>query len=151
MRHVTWAVALVGLAVPAVTGCVTVRGDAVPQRPADSGASARETAPERRDAGAEPRMVRPSVRETLSRPRPAPEFGGPPDTDGTRREATGRPDRGVPPAGGARDATPEPRDPVVRSPRLPRGDAGVCDLGRRYGGWAEGSAQARACERTYGN
>ncbi|THA23430.1 hypothetical protein E4198_00550 [Streptomyces sp. RKND-216] len=55
---------------------------------------------------------------------------------------------GRPAPGGAA----ERRSPALRPgdmPGLP-GGAGMCDLGRRYGGWDAGSAPQDACERAYG-
>ncbi len=154
MRRVTGAVVLVGVAVSAVTGCVTVRGEAKPQRSGEAGPSQRESLPPD-DAAAEPRMSRPSVREGLSEPVPAPSradedappaaVGGPPP---------GAPGDDVPPAGnGAPRRAPEPRTPVVRSPAVPElpGGHGMCDLGRQYGGWNEGSAPEQVCENAYGS
>jgi hypothetical protein len=159
---------LVGVAVSAVTGCLTVRGKPEPHRSPDAGPSRLEESPEPAGVGPEPRMARPSLREGLSRP--VPERSGPHDAapgtgtapgaaEDTRSEQGRRPAARGSDGPGRRAAVPrgsggvpEPRDPVVRSggtPELP-GDAGVCDLGRRYGGWAAGSAQQQACQEAYG-
>ncbi|MFF3032565.1 hypothetical protein ACFVS7_16375 [Streptomyces rubiginosohelvolus] len=146
---------LVGLAVTAVSGCVSVAPGTVPSPPPGPGATgpAQDVAPQ---------IVQPPAREGLevvpdpSRPPSRPSSPAPPAA-GSPAEA-----RPAGPAGAARPpgrADPPrrapdraPRVPSVTVPALPRvpGGADVCALGRGYGGWPAGSPQARICSETYG-
>ncbi|PCG83555.1 hypothetical protein CIB93_24120 [Streptomyces sp. WZ.A104] len=150
---------LVGLAVTAVSGCVSVTPPAGPPgHPPPPGATgpAQDVAPQ---------IVQPPAREALevmvdpspsaSRPpaptapaasdaRPAPGRAGPPPA----RERTHLPARTRPPRV---PGVPHVVVPVPSVPRLPgSGGTDVCALGRGYGGWPAGSREARSCEEVYG-
>lgn len=153
MRRVTKMVALAGLAGSAATGCVSV--GAPPDSAAGPSASAASTPGV---PGVEqPQFVRPSAREMVSDPRPPADGGhrhtvrpSPADaSSGSASEHAGhtRPADRAPSPRGLR-ATPAP---VVAPPLppLPSG-TGVCDLGRRYGQWKDGSQAARICAQAYG-
>ncbi|SED83561.1 hypothetical protein [Streptomyces sp. TLI_105] len=155
----TTAKILVGAAVAALAGCVSV--DAPPTAPAPVSAPAADTAPAQDVA---PQIVEGPAREALEAALPAPPPSAAP--------------RATPPAGQHRRAVTPPRPerphpaPVPRQrehPRpvarpdlpvlpelteLPRNPpvsrADVCDLGERYGGWDPDSAQARICHGAYG-
>lgn len=157
MRRVTGAVVLMGVAVCAVTGCVSVRGEAAPDRSADPGPSRSAAVPPDGEAAedAEPRRDRPQLREAPSRPLPRRSAGG---EAGDAGAPSASPAVGVAPtsAGGGDPAAAPPGGPgrpapVVRSPAVPElpGGPQMCDLGRRYGGWAEGSMPEEACEQAY--
>ncbi|KFK86334.1 hypothetical protein IX27_29705 [Streptomyces sp. JS01] len=147
---------LFGLAVTAVSGCVSVAPGTVSSPPPGLGATgpAQDVAPQ---------IVQPPAREGLevvpdpsgppARPSsPAPPAAGSPTE--TRRAgpagAARPPERADPPPLRAPDRAP--RVPSVTVPALPRvpGGADVCALGRRYGGWPAGSPQARICSEAYG-
>ncbi|MEU0099762.1 hypothetical protein [Streptomyces sp. NPDC006267] len=151
-RNRITATLLVGLAVTSVSGCVSVEPRAVPfPRPGTTG-PAQDVAPQ---------IVQPPAREALEAvPDPSPSAARPPSPvpPDTRSPAEAR---RAGPAGTARpreraDPPPPrtpPRLPVVTVPALPRvpdGGAGVCALGRGYGGWPAGSPAARSCSETYG-
>ncbi|MCA1269044.1 hypothetical protein ACIPQH_29335 [Streptomyces rubiginosohelvolus] len=146
---------LVGLAVTAVSGCVSVAPGSVSSPPPGPGATgpAQDVAPQ---------IVQPPAREGLE---VVPDPSGPP----ARPSSPAPPAAGSPtetrragPAGAARpperaDPPPRapdraPRVPSVTVPALPRvpGGADVCALGRGYGGWPAGSPQARICSEAYG-
>lgn len=155
MRRVTGAVVLMGVAVCAVTGCVSVRGEAAPDPSGETGPSRSAAVPPDGE-DAEPRSDRPQLREAPSRPLPRRSAGGEAEDAGGPPAS---PAAGVapPPAGGGGGAADAPPGgpgspaPVVRSPAVPElpGGPQMCDLGRRYGGWAEGSMPEEACERAY--
>lgn len=146
---------LVGLAVTAVSGCVSVEPGAVPSpRPGATGPG-QDVAPQ---------IVQPPAREALEVvPDPSPPAARPsssaPPAAGSPAEA-----RRTGPAGAARPREradpPRPRTPrrvpdvpsatVPAVPRVPGGGADVCALGRGYGGWPAGSPEARICEEAYG-
>ncbi|MGW3331784.1 hypothetical protein ACWDF9_14700 [Streptomyces rubiginosohelvolus] len=142
---------LVGLAVTAVSGCVSVEPRAVPSPPAGTGPPVQDVAPQ---------IVQPPAREALEVvPEPSPSAATAPPAAGSPADT-----RRTGPAGAARPR--EPADPPQRRtprrvpgvpsvtvpvvPRLPGGGADVCALGRGYGGWPAGSPQARICSETYG-
>jgi hypothetical protein len=145
---------LVGLAVTAVSGCVSVDPGAVPSpRPGATGPG-QDVAPQ---------IVQPPAREALeavpdssppaarpSSPAP-PAAGSPAEARHTGPAGSARPrERADPP----RPRTPRrvPDVPSVAVPAVPRvpGGADVCALGRGYGGWPAGSPEARICEEAYG-
>ncbi|MFK0134872.1 hypothetical protein ACIQRZ_31435 [Streptomyces rubiginosohelvolus] len=147
---------LVGLAVTAVSGCVSVAPGTISSPPPGPGATgpAQDVAPQ---------IVQPPAREGLevvpdpsgppARPSsPAPPAAGSPTE--TRRAgpagAARPPERADPPQ--RRAPHRAPRVPSVTVPALPRvpGGADVCTLGRGYGGWPAGSPQARICSEAYG-
>ncbi|MFJ2027360.1 hypothetical protein ACIODW_26610 [Streptomyces sp. NPDC087897] len=144
---------LVGLAVTAVSGCVSVEPGVVPSpRPGSSGPG-QDVAPQ---------IVQPPAREALEavpdaspsppsahRPSPAdgptaPSRGGPPG-------AVGPTERADPPRQRA-PHRPRAEPPVAApDPALPRapGGADVCAWGRGYGKWPAGSPQSRICSEAY--
>ncbi|MEU5035127.1 MULTISPECIES: hypothetical protein [Streptomyces] len=147
---------LVGLAVTAVSGCVSVAPGSVSSPPPGPGATgpAQDVAPQ---------IVQPPAREGLevvpdpTRPAARPSSAAPPAAGSpaeTRRAgpagAARPPERADPPQRRAPDRAP--RVPSVAVPALPRvpGGADVCALGRGYGGWPAGSPQARICSEAYG-
>ncbi|MET8747197.1 hypothetical protein [Streptomyces sp. NPDC004728] len=139
---------LMGVAVTALSGCVSVQPQpGVPPRPRASG-PAQDLAPQ---------IVLPPVHDSLEAvPSPEPSASAsrparvqPPDTRRSlpraprqqQRPAATRPrPHGVPPAAN------------VPAPALPAPVAGtdVCALGRGYGRWPAGSPQSRICDDTYG-
>ncbi|MEU0627673.1 hypothetical protein [Streptomyces sp. NPDC005989] len=140
---------LMGVAVTALTGCVSVQPQPdVPPRPRASG-PAQDLAPQ---------IVLPPVHDSLEAvpsPEPSasasrPAHAEPPDTRRSvpraprqQRRPAATPPRphGVPPAA------------TVPAPALPAPVAGrdVCALGRGYGRWPAGSPQSRICDDTYGH
>ncbi|MEU2727039.1 hypothetical protein ABZ650_04780 [Streptomyces griseoviridis] len=170
-RTTTTATLLVTVAVSALTGCVTV------QRPPVSGPAAApvqpSSAPRPEGRGGEQvvqaparealEMIGPSPRDDRpSRPHSAPSAAGSgtdsvPSSDG-RPQAPKVPH--APPRPHPRAAHPEqrPRHPG-HAPRaqfpdpakgVPRSQADVCALGRKYGGWPADSPQSMVCGQTYG-
>ncbi|MER6118510.1 hypothetical protein [Streptomyces sp. NPDC001743] len=136
---------LVGVAVTALSGCVSVPPQpSAPPRP-ESSRPAQDLAPQ---------VVRPPVRDTLEalpEPKSSPSASrrtahAPP---ATRREGP-RPPRQPRPG----QIRPQPRRaaPPVPAPALPAPvtPADVCALGRGYGHWPAGSPQSRICDDTYG-
>ncbi|MCX4986944.1 hypothetical protein [Streptomyces sp. NBC_00572] len=154
----TTAKILVGAAVAALAGCVSV--DAPPTAPAP--APAAETVRPAQDVA--PQIVEGPAREALeaalpapppsARPRAAPTSEvhrrtvAPPRTEAPRKEAVPRQRERPHPA--ARQALPglHGLSDLPKTPPVSRAD--VCDLGERYGGWAPGSDQSRICHGTYG-
>ncbi|MFE7330658.1 hypothetical protein ACFU8W_38115 [Streptomyces sp. NPDC057565] len=137
---------LVGVAVTAVTGCVSVE-------PRSGIAPRPETSRPVQDLA--PQIVGPPVRDSLEAvpdPKPSPRASGrpakaPSDTRRTsprapqQREHVGVPrPRHAPPAAAR----------VLNPPTVPVTGTNVCALGRGYGGWSAGSPAARICEDTYG-
>ncbi|MEE1768232.1 hypothetical protein PUR34_08585 [Streptomyces sp. JV185] len=139
---------LVGVAVTALSGCVSVEPRAdVPPRPRNSGPAQDLT----------PQAVLPPVHDSLgavpdpepsaSAPRPA-NTAPPPRT---RRAAPRAPQQ-------RRQEVTRPRPhrapPAVTAPApvppAPVPGTGVCALGRGYGHWPAGSPQSRICDDTYG-
>ncbi|MFI1188203.1 hypothetical protein [Streptomyces californicus] len=147
------ATLLAGLAVAAVSGCVSVEPGAVPSPRSGTAGPMQDVAPQ---------VVQPPAREALeavpgpspsparaSSPAPSAPDAGPPRRSGPANAA--RPaERADPP----RQRTPHrPRAaPPVIAPAVPRlpGGADVCALGRAYGKWPAGSPQSRICSETYG-
>ncbi|MEU5986189.1 hypothetical protein [Streptomyces sp. NPDC047434] len=140
---------LVGVAVAALSGCVSVEAGPVdPAPPGDVGRPTRDAAPQ---------IVEGPAREALEAALPAPPPdrpapSAPPEGREQRRNAGGpaaHPGRGhasaVPEQHGRRDRTAVDH-PLPKPPRH-RGD--VCDLGERYGGWRPDSDQAKICRGTY--
>ncbi|QES16355.1 hypothetical protein DEJ45_30900 [Streptomyces venezuelae] len=153
----TTAKILVGAAVAALAGCVSV--DTPPTAPGP--APVAETVSPGRDVA--PQIVEGPALEALEAALPAPPSSAPPraapPAEPHRRAAPARPAAPRP------EAVPPPRErptPVTRPalPRLPElgelpkdppvSRADVCELGERYGGWAPGSDQSRICHGTYG-
>ncbi|MEU9321054.1 hypothetical protein [Streptomyces sp. NPDC048295] len=144
---------LVGVAVTALSGCVSVEPRAdVPPRPRNSGPAQDLT----------PQAVLPPVHDSLGAV-PAPQPSAPEPS-----ASAPRPANAAPPPGTRRAAprAPQQRRPEVTRPRPHRAPptvtapapvppaavpkAGVCALGRGYGHWPAGSPQSRICDDTYG-
>ncbi|MEU9330382.1 hypothetical protein AB0D91_42560 [Streptomyces canus] len=174
-RTTTTATLLVTVAVSALTGCVTV------QRPPLSGpppttAPSRLPGPgdAHPDGQAQPQIVQAPAQEALSmidpsrsaKPKGTAPRDGAPGTAATpaqpqpRQPAQARPGHRQHPAP---PAHPEPRHPDARQyqpPRVeipdvarsvPKGPKDVCALGRKYGGWREGSPESVICDQAYGH
>ncbi|MFG3396300.1 MULTISPECIES: hypothetical protein [Streptomyces] len=149
---------LVGLAVTAVSGCVSVTPGTV-SSPSAPGAGA--TGPAQDVA---PQIVQPPAREGLevvpdpSRPPARPASPAPPAAGSPAEARRGGPagvarppERADPPQRRAPDRAPRvPSVTVPALPRVPGGGLDVCVLGRGYGGWPANSPQARICSETYG-
>lgn len=147
----TTAKILVGVAVAALSGCVSIEAPA----PAPAPAPPREVSRPTQDAGVDvaPQIVEGPAREALEAALPPPPPPSPPTTGGQHKEKGGpgaqkakqRPSSGPRKKSRASDAKPpEP-------PRPPRSRGDVCALGEQYGGWHPGSDQAKICRGTYGN
>nr|WP_262928226.1 MULTISPECIES: hypothetical protein [unclassified Streptomyces] len=140
---------MVGAAVAALAGCVSV--EAPPTRPAPAPA-AETVRPTQRVA---PQIVEGPAREALEAALPAPPPSTPPPPEARHRPpAPVRPQDVHPrweqrPHPAVRPALPEPpsRD-LAQHPPLTRAD--VCGLGERYGSWVVGSAPSKICRDTYG-
>ncbi|WP_079056294.1 hypothetical protein [Streptomyces caeruleatus] len=171
-RTTTTATLLVTMAVSALAGCTTVEypppsgGPAVPSQP-----------PAPRPSGSmEPEVVQAPAREALTlietSPRPTPTTSAARPTSPTAPTPT-------PPAPRAhphpRPEHREPRHPGPERPERPRvevpdvsesvrkgvpgnpgstgnpGQADVCSLGKKYGGWRPDSPESKICEQTYGH
>ncbi|WP_433918219.1 hypothetical protein [Streptomyces canus] len=177
-RTTTTATLLVTVAVSALTGCVTVQRPAV-SGPPPTTAPARlpEPGEARPDGQAQPQIVQAPAQEALSMIDPSgsarPEGAAPRDiAPGTaaapaepqhRQPAQARPGH---PRHPAHPAHPAPRHQDVRHYRpprveipdvarsvpksVPKGPKDVCALGRKYGGWQEGSPESVICDQTYG-
>ncbi|MFE5943011.1 hypothetical protein [Streptomyces sp. NPDC056480] len=156
----TTAKILVGAAVAALAGCVSV--DTPPTAPAP--ASAAETVRPGQDVA--PQIVEGPALEALEAALPAapPPSATPratPSPEARRREAAPpRPEASRPESVPRQRERPRPetRPPLPGLPAEPAGlpkippvsRADVCDLGERYGGWAPGSDPSRICHGTYG-
>ncbi|MFJ9103347.1 hypothetical protein ACIRJM_33315 [Streptomyces sp. NPDC102405] len=177
-RTTTTATLLVTVAVSALTGCVTVQRPPV-SGPPPATAPSRLPGPggARPDGQAQPQIVQAPAQEALSMidpsPSSKPEGTAPRDrAPGTaaapaqpqpRHPAQARPGH---PQHPARPAHPEPRHPDSRRHRpprveipdvarsipksVPKGPKDVCALGRKYGGWQQGSPESVICDQTYG-
>ncbi|MFE7241344.1 hypothetical protein [Streptomyces sp. NPDC057580] len=138
---------LVGVAVTAVTGCVSVE-------PRSGIAPRPETSRPVQDLA--PQIVGPPVRDSLGAipdPKPSPKASdrpakAPSDTRHTAPRAPQQREHvGVP---RPRHAPPTAAR-VLNPPAAPVTGTNVCALGRGYGGWSAGSPEARICEDTYGH
>ncbi|PNG22188.1 hypothetical protein C1J00_10835 [Streptomyces cahuitamycinicus] len=158
------------VAVSALSGCTTV-----PRPPAPGPSAAPSlSAPEREDE-AETQIVQAPAREALQlieetsrRPEPVASATGP------AAPPAAAPEPGTPQPGHRdvrpRPARPEHPEPARRGPQrahaglpdvsesvrqdveksVPKGNADICALGRRYGGWRADSPEATICRDTYG-
>ncbi|MDX3855282.1 hypothetical protein [Streptomyces sp. AK02-01A] len=142
---------LMGAAVTAVCGCVTVEAPrpapgAVPRPVASSSAAG--------PGSVESQIVQGPAREALAPIASAgPEPAGSPSPSpvrGTGPERTSGHER--PPAAPPRPRQQRPRErPAAQRPLAPAPAAGnVCVLGETYGRWPADSPQARICRNTYG-
>ncbi|MFD3534899.1 hypothetical protein [Streptomyces sp. NPDC058664] len=161
----TTAKILVGAAVAALAGCVSVDAP----RPAPVPAPAAETETVRPAQDVAPQIVEGPAREALEAAMPAPPPTAAPrvtPTSDVRRRATAPPPRpearrpaAVP--GQRERPRPAPRPTLPELPEFPEpaglprkapvSRADVCELGERYGGWAPGSDPSRICHGTYGH
>ncbi|WP_329458924.1 hypothetical protein [Streptomyces sp. NBC_01497] len=160
-----------GVAVTAVSGCVSVS----PDRPLAQGQSPGASAPGRDTPDVRSQIVQAPVREALeiaqppsptpTAPRPAAQ-SAPEPGPGQQHVAPRPPARDRAPethhrvrpheaggAGAGRHDRPQERGgPRADRPApgaAPVGAAGVCELGETYGHWPAGSPQARICHETY--
>ncbi|MER7482048.1 hypothetical protein ABTX60_31195 [Streptomyces sp. NPDC126510] len=170
-RTTTTATLLVTVAVSALSGCTTVPH---PAAPGPLATPSRPSAPEP-DAAAETPIVQAPAREALvlieeasRRPEPAASAPRPAAPPAASRQ-------GGAPQPGHRDVRPRPArperpEPAPRRPQrshtdipdvpeavrqnvekgVPGGNADVCVLGRRYGGWRADSPEATICRDAYG-
>ncbi|MCX4651033.1 hypothetical protein OG249_03810 [Streptomyces microflavus] len=142
---------LVGLAVTAVSGCVSVEPQAGPRQPPESSRPVQDVFPQVvQEPGRE-------ALETIVEPSPSP---GRPASPAPRQAGRAAPPPAPRPA---ERASPPPRRTPPRQvphippgvlPSLPQTRGGVhdvCALGRGYGGWHAGSRESRICEETYGS
>ncbi|MEU2761063.1 hypothetical protein [Streptomyces sp. NPDC007094] len=148
---------LVGLAVTAVSGCVSVGPGTAPSPPPGPGTtgSAQDVAPQvvqppgHEELAVVPDPSRPSARAAS----PAPPAAGSPSEAGRAGPAGAArpPGRADPPRRRAPDRAPGV--PSVAVPALPGvpGGADVCALGSGYGGWPADSPQGRICSEAYGH
>ncbi|MEW2069249.1 hypothetical protein [Streptomyces sp. NPDC007346] len=151
---------LIGVAVTAVSGCVSVEPQVGPQRPPPSSGPVQDVFPQ---------VVQPPGREaleTIVEPGPSPAGPSTPARPSAAPAEARRagpppaprsPERAAPPP----HRTPPRRTPPQQVPGVPPGVLpdllrargglpDVCALGRGYGGWPAGSREARICEETYG-
>lgn len=152
MRHVTEKVLLVGVAVSALSGCMTVPGSSTPG--GDTRPDSASESPGK--SGAAPKSAKPSPREGGSRPDPDRTRQG----RGKTNPAAGAPDPAPAPERAAEPApapVPAGRPPVVgggKAPEVrlpaPREAPDLCGLGRQFGQWTPDSAEARICQQNYG-
>nr|WP_202510626.1 hypothetical protein [Streptomyces sp. SID5643] len=163
------------VAVSALSGCTTAVPH--PSAPGPSSAPSRPSAPEREDE-AETQIVQAPAREALllieeasRRPEPvtpttrpaapppaAPEPGMPQPGHRAHRPRPAHPEHPEHPEptrrspqrshAGLPDVSESVRQDVDRS--VPKDNADVCALGRRYGGWRADSPEATICRDTYG-
>ena len=172
-RTTTTATLLVTVAVSALTGCVTIQRPPVTGPPPTMAPSQLPGPGDARpDGQAEPQIVQAPAQEALSMidpsrsakpggtsPRTAPGTAAAPERPGHRQPEHARPEPAHP-------APPERRHPEVRHSRQPRveipdvarsipksvpkSQKDVCELGRKYGHWQEGSPESVICDQTYG-
>ncbi|MFD7388675.1 hypothetical protein ACFV46_09415 [Streptomyces sp. NPDC059852] len=159
-RSTTTATLLVTAAVSALTGCTTVQA---PAAPAPRATPARP-APLHPTGHSRPEVVQAPASEALALIGPSRRPGSASSATPTAPSHTSRPAPAAPrpqpqrrtphrPAPGP-DAPREPRvtvpDMARRLPGEAGGNADVCALGRRYGGWRADSQEARICDQAYG-
>jgi len=157
-RTTTTATLLVTVAASALTGCVTVQ-----HHPPVPGASAVPSVPPlpRPDGSARTRVIQAPAREALDMvapETPAARQGGervsaPAPAEPPARVPAARERESLPQHRGRPQRPSVPDAPRIEIPDVEsevRKQADVCALGREYGGWREGSAEARICEQAYG-
>ncbi|MDQ0989642.1 hypothetical protein [Streptomyces sp. V3I7] len=161
-RSTTTAALLVTVAVSALSGCVTVQRPAAPARPPGT-APFRPSVP-RPEGSALPRVVQAPAREALEMVAPS----GRPGRAKRSEHAAGSaaPSRPAAPvqhhAPSARTPHPAPQphhkalrnahvDVPEAARRVASGNPDVCALGRKYGGWRQGSQEATICQKVYGH
>ncbi|MGY3684135.1 hypothetical protein [Streptomyces sp. TE33382] len=153
---------LVGMAVTAVSGCVSVEPPAeLPPRPGSS-SPVQDVTPQIVQPPAAHEALESLESESLPGPRPSPVASAPSSASVHRAPAEVRRPAPLPPQ--LREAVESPKRWTPRLPpraqppesrAVPRPPGGspsdVCALGRGYGRWPAGSPQSRICERTYGD
>ncbi|MFJ9112829.1 hypothetical protein [Streptomyces sp. NPDC102283] len=145
---------LVGLAVTAVSGCVSVEPRALPSPQPGTTGPVQDVAPQ---------IVQPPAREALEAvPDPSPSAALPPSPAPSAAGSPAKAPRSGPAGASRPRERPDPPEPPPRRapgipsvpvPALPRASGGgpdVCALGRGYGGWPAGSPESRICSQTYG-
>lgn len=147
-RTRTTAKLLVGVAVTALSGCVSVQPQPGAPAPPESSRPAQHLAPQ---------IVRPPLRDTLEAlpdPKPSPSASSRP----APAPPAARRDKPRPPEQQRRSGQPRPQPrrigppAYVPAPAVPAPVTGadVCALGRGYGHWPAGSPQSRICDDAYG-
>lgn len=154
-RTTTTATLLVTVAVMALSGCVTVQRPPLPVPP--TAAPSQPPAP-RPDGEGEPQIVQAPAREALEMIGPS--RSAEPRTPQRHRNPAREPAPVVRPAAPRshpRPAHPEPRhgqQPGIEIPdvtgSVPKSQADVCGLGKRYGGWRADSPESVICRQAYG-
>ncbi|MFJ2744633.1 hypothetical protein ACIO3O_33830 [Streptomyces sp. NPDC087440] len=165
----TAATLLVGVAVSAVSGCVST--DAGPPGPpaAQSPAAQQPRPPQLPhligNGGNPEELVEAPVHEVLeaallpSERAPEPAAAPPAPREPRHRTAADEPQPPPPTRRAAAPQTPAPHRPAPRQqperaqpalPKLPASAADVCALGTGYGGWKPNSPEARICREAYG-
>ncbi|MFE5619129.1 hypothetical protein [Streptomyces sp. NPDC056463] len=142
---------LVGAAVAALTGCVSV--DPPPAAPPPP----REVSSPAPRVEVAPHIVEGPAREALEAALPAPPPASPRATQRKPSESREQNGTGVRQGAGTsqrQSSAPRdqrrskpPRPPQV--PELPRSRADVCRLGAQYGGWHPDSVQSKVCKDAY--
>lgn len=155
----TTAALLVTVTASALAGCTTVQRPVAPGPP-PSPSPSRTTAP-RPDGSAGPRPVQAPADEALERTGPRAPSADDPDAP-VRPSHPPAPPAARAPAPRRPPAAPHPRQPrqprtehraapPPAAPNPPPDNAGICDLGRSYGGWPADSPQSKICDNTYGH
>ncbi|MER6090927.1 hypothetical protein [Streptomyces bluensis] len=152
-RTTTTATLLVTAAVSALSGCVTIQHPASPEV---TPARTRPSAPPP-DGHTEPQVVQAPAQEALERVgplrTPTPSASAAPkavSTPAAAPSARPRRPRPAPPAQQPKPRVPAPRTAIPRDLPEPPRTSDLCALGRKYGGWPDGSPQAAICQDTYG-
>jgi hypothetical protein len=154
-RTTTTATLLVTVAVTALSGCVTVQR---PPLPVPSAAAPSRPPAPRPDGEGRPQIVQAPAREALDMIGPS--RSAQPRTPQRHRSPESEPapvDRPVAPRSHPRPVRPEPRhrrQPGIEIPdvtrSVPKSQADVCALGKRYGGWRPDSPESVICRQAYG-
>ncbi|WP_329123193.1 hypothetical protein [Streptomyces sp. NBC_01353] len=137
---------LVGMAVAALSGCVSVETQPPAPEPP------KEVSRPSEQVDVAPQIVEGPAREALEAALPPPP--SPRATPG-QRKGKGKVGAGASTGKQRPPSVPHQhaRVPAVKvpdAPEPPRSRADVCALGEQYGGWHPGSDQARVCRGTYG-
>ncbi|MGW0468249.1 hypothetical protein ACWDX6_23735 [Streptomyces sp. NPDC003027] len=144
----TTAKVLVGMAVAALSGCVSVESPPpAPEQPREISRPTQDVAPQ---------IVQGPAREALEAALPDPGPPAPRAGSGERKQSAGsgalkggEPPASVPKQKRDKPAAKPPEPPAWPEPPHSRGD--LCDLGERYGGWRPGSREAKICRGTHGH
>ncbi|MCX4450389.1 hypothetical protein ACIOEZ_23575 [Streptomyces sp. NPDC087866] len=141
---------LAGLAVAALSGCVSVQPQPAAPPRSEVSRPAHDLAPQ---------IARPPVHDTLEAvpnakrsPSASPSGAHRTPAPPRARPAEARPPLRQQPRPAPVRPLPRRIPPAVPAPALPApgGGTGVCALGRGYGHWPAGSPQSRICDHTYG-